>query len=245
VDELLDLVSLNPEYKQKYPHQLSGGEKQRVGLARALASDPEILLMDEPFGAIDPINRTKLHESFLEIQKKIKKTIVFVTHDINEAIKLGDNLVILKKGMLVQNGKLKTVLNNPKNNFVKSLLGEDRNLKGLVLKKSYDFANKKYLKIIKNKNEIDKTFLKKDKRNLIILKDKKRIKGYFKYQNKNNEEKIKYYSNIVKAGKYSNLREILSKMMEFGEDVAFICSKDIFLGVIRLADILKEMGSNL
>ncbi len=103
VEELLELVTLNQSFTQKYPLQLSGGEKQRVGLARALAAEPEILLMDEPFGAIDPINRLKLQDSFLEIQEEIKKTVVFVTHDINEAIKLGDKIAIIDKGNLILN----------------------------------------------------------------------------------------------------------------------------------------------
>src|SRR6056297_3759642 len=112
VEELLDLVTLNSSYTMKYPLQLSGGESQRVGLARALAADPEILLMDEPFGAIDPINRAKLHESFISSQEKLGKTIVFVTHDINEAIKLGDKIAIIRDGKLVQHADSNEILYN-------------------------------------------------------------------------------------------------------------------------------------
>ncbi len=140
VEELLDLVTLNTGYMYKYPLQLSGGERQRVGLARALAADPDILLMDEPFGAIDPINRSRLHDSFLSIQEKIKKTIVFVTHDINEAIKLGDRIAILKRGNLVQYDNVMNILNEPENEFVENLLGHDRSLKALVLKKNVDYV---------------------------------------------------------------------------------------------------------
>lgn len=133
VEELLDLVTLNSSYMYKYPLQLSGGERQRVGLARALAADPEILLMDEPFGAIDPINRAKLHDSFISIQEKIKKTIVFVTHDINEAIKLGDKIAILNNGDLIQHDNVNNILYEPENEFVEKLLGHDRNIKALSL----------------------------------------------------------------------------------------------------------------
>ena len=238
VEELLELVSLEKKYKKKYPFQLSGGEKQRVGLARALASDPDILLMDEPFGAIDPINRSKLHDSFLEIQKKIKKTIVFVTHDINEAIKLGDNLIILRNGRLIQEGEIKSVLKSPKNDFVKSLLGEDRNLKGLILKKSYKFAHKNDVVIIHDRSDIDHEYSRKNSNSTIVLIKSNKIKGYFDC---NDKQQINFHKNVVVVGKYSNLKEVLSKMMEYGEDRAFVKSNDSFQGIIRLTDILEEM----
>jgi len=134
VYELLDLVNLEPsDFAEKYPGQLSGGQRQRVGVARGLASDPKIVLMDEPFGAIDPINREKLQDGFLEIQAKIEKTIIFVTHDIREAIKLGDKIVILDNGKLVQYADTMTVVQEPANEFVEDLLGADRALKGLEL----------------------------------------------------------------------------------------------------------------
>lgn len=142
VDELLDLVTLNSSYKDKYPLQLSGGEKQRVGLARALAADPDILLMDEPFGAIDPINRVKLQDLFLEVQEEIRKTIVFVTHDIDEAIKLGDKIAIMNAGRLVQYDTVPGILEHPANEFVEDLLGQDRNLKALNLEKVSDYMIK-------------------------------------------------------------------------------------------------------
>jgi len=134
VHELLDLVNIDPGgYADKYPAQLSGGQRQRVGVARGLAADPKILLMDEPFGAIDPINRETLQDSFLEIQREIQKTIVFVTHDIREAVKLGDRIAILQDGKLIQYDETMKILNNPANEFVEDLLGSDRALKGLEL----------------------------------------------------------------------------------------------------------------
>ncbi|GAJ01008.1 unnamed protein product, partial [marine sediment metagenome] len=142
VREILELVTLDQSFAQKYPLQLSGGEKQRVGLARALAAEPEILLMDEPFGAIDPINRLKLQDSFLEIQEEIKKTIVFVTHDINEAIKLGDKIAIINEGNLIQYDNVSKILSDPANEFVENLLGQDRNIKALSLEKAKDYVLK-------------------------------------------------------------------------------------------------------
>ncbi|HEX6595942.1 MAG TPA: ATP-binding cassette domain-containing protein, partial [Acidimicrobiales bacterium] len=99
VDELLRLVGLEPaQYRDRYPHQLSGGQRQRVGVARALGVDPPVLLMDEPFGAIDPINRDRLQQEFLRLQAEVRKTVVFVTHDVDEAVKLGDHIALLREG---------------------------------------------------------------------------------------------------------------------------------------------------
>jgi osmoprotectant transport system ATP-binding protein len=135
VDELLDLVGLPPDqYRDRYPAELSGGQQQRVGVARALAADPPIMLMDEPFGAVDPITRDRLQNEFLNIQQDIKKTIVFVTHDIDEAIKMGDKIAILKEGgVLAQYDTPENILANPGSDFVSSFVGTDRVLKRLSL----------------------------------------------------------------------------------------------------------------
>jgi osmoprotectant transport system ATP-binding protein len=133
-EELLELVRMKPsEFIDKYPNELSGGQRQRVGVARALGADPPILLMDEPFGAIDPINRVELQSEFLKIQQKIKKTIIFVTHDIYEAIKMGDRIALMKDGKLVQYDTPANILYRPKDAFVEGFVGADRALKGLQL----------------------------------------------------------------------------------------------------------------
>lgn len=124
VDELLDLVGLEPEkYRQRKPKELSGGEQQRVGVIRALAADPEIILMDEPFSALDPISRTKLQDDLLDMQRKIQKTIVFVSHDMQEALKLGDRLCVMKDGEIVQVGAPQEIVENPVNDFVQQFIG--------------------------------------------------------------------------------------------------------------------------
>jgi len=134
IDELLDLVALPPDtYRNRFPRDLSGGQKQRVGVARALAADPPVMLMDEPFGAIDPITRTRLQDEFLRIQQRLKKTIVFVTHDLDEAIRMGDRIVILKDGKIVQYDSPERILAHPANDFVEAFVGEDRALKRLSL----------------------------------------------------------------------------------------------------------------
>ncbi len=134
IDELLDLVGLDPDItRDKYPRQLSGGQQQRVGVARALGADPPIMLMDEPFGAVDPITREVLQAEFLQIQERVGKTIIFVTHDIDEAIKMGDRIAIMRDGHLVQYDTPDTILAHPINRFVRDFVGTDRTLKRLGL----------------------------------------------------------------------------------------------------------------
>jgi osmoprotectant transport system ATP-binding protein len=133
VDELLDLVGLEPAtYRGRYPAQLSGGQRQRVGVARALAADPPVLLMDEPFGAIDPVTRVRLQDEFLRLQSEVRKTVVFVTHDIEEAVKMGDRIAILDiGGILMQYDTPAEVLGNPAAPMVADFVGADRALKRL------------------------------------------------------------------------------------------------------------------
>jgi osmoprotectant transport system ATP-binding protein len=134
VTELIELVGLEQEMKDRYPSELSGGQQQRVGVARALAADPPVLLMDEPFGAVDPIVRSRLQDELLDLQQRVRKTIVFVTHDIDEAIQLGDRVAILNVGgVLEQYASPAEILSNPANSFVEEFLGEDRSLKRLSL----------------------------------------------------------------------------------------------------------------
>lgn len=126
VDELLNLVGLPPEeYRDRYPSQMSGGQQQRVGVARALAGDPNVILMDEPFGAIDAITRTGLQNEMIKLQRELKKTILFVTHDVEEALRLADKIVILKDGRIVQYDTPINILKNPANPFVYDLVGAD------------------------------------------------------------------------------------------------------------------------
>jgi osmoprotectant transport system ATP-binding protein len=133
--ELLDLVGLDPSYAKRYPAQLSGGERQRVGLARALAANPPLMLMDEPFGAIDPIVRARLQDEFLRLQRELRKTVVFVTHDVDEAIKVGDRIAILREGgRLAQYDTPERILEQPADEFVAEFVGRDRALKALALR---------------------------------------------------------------------------------------------------------------
>lgn len=127
ISDLLEMIGLEPDvFINRYPIQLSGGQRQRVGVARALAADPQIVLMDEPFGALDPISKEQLQDEFLKLQRKLQKTVVFVTHDIMEAIKLGDRLAIMRNGTTVQIDSPANVINNPADDFVREFLGGHR-----------------------------------------------------------------------------------------------------------------------
>jgi osmoprotectant transport system ATP-binding protein len=138
-DELLDLVGLGSGVRDRYPSQLSGGQQQRIGVARALAADPPVMLMDEPFGAIDPINRERLQNEFLRLQTEIRKTVMFVTHDIDEAIKMGDRIAIIEEGgRLAQYATPAELLMAPANDFVEDFVGADRALKRLALMRVRD-----------------------------------------------------------------------------------------------------------
>lgn len=132
IDELLTLIQLPPqEYRERYPAQLSGGQQQRVGLARALAGDPKVLLMDEPFGAIDAITRTSLQNEMIRLQRHLKKTILFVTHDVEEALRLADTIVVMEQGQIIQYDTPFNILTHPANSFVHDLVGADDMLRQL------------------------------------------------------------------------------------------------------------------
>jgi osmoprotectant transport system ATP-binding protein len=140
VDELLELVGMDPDvYRDRYPKELSGGQNQRIGVARALAADPAVMLMDEPFGAVDPITRERLQSEFLRLQDEVKKTICFVTHDVDEAIKMGDRIAIFGDDHKIQQFDVpETILSNPANEFVEDFLGSGAALKRLHLRRVRD-----------------------------------------------------------------------------------------------------------
>ena len=134
VNELLELVGLPADtYRRRYPAQLSGGEQQRVGLARALAAEPNVLLMDEPFGALDAITRTRLQTELRQIHHRLKPTILFVTHDIEEAVRLADVIVVMRAGQIVQTGSPLDIVLRPANDFVRNLVGSDEVMRRLSL----------------------------------------------------------------------------------------------------------------
>jgi len=172
VDEMLSLVGLKPEkYKDKKPSELSGGEAQRIGVARALASDPDILLMDEPFGAVDPINRLRLQKEFRKIQRKLKKTVVFVTHDTDEALLLADRICVMNSGKIVQVDTPENIVLNPKNDFVKDFFKGEGILTILSRKPAVDHAEQEKIE----EEPLDKDATLRDVLTIMLTTGKNRV----------------------------------------------------------------------
>ena len=197
VDELLDLVGLDPSItRDKFPRQLSGGQQQRVGVARAMGADPPIMLMDEPFGAVDPITREVLQAEFLEIQETVGKTIIFVTHDIDEAIKMGDRIAIMRDGHLVQYDTPDTILAHPVNRFVRDFVGTDRTLKrlGLVWIRNLMDVNPPFCTIDSTIDEAKGYFKDYGAKSIFIVdKDDHQLKGWI------DKEEIKTNTSLLDA----------------------------------------------
>jgi len=248
IEEILELVTLDQSFAQKYPLQLSGGERQRVGLARALAAEPEILLMDEPFGAIDPINRLRLQDSFLEIQEEIKKTIVFVTHDINEAIKLGDKIAIINEGNLIQYDNVSKILSDPANEFVENLLGQDRNIKALSLKKAKDYVLKEgFITVLDTESHenVEKKMKEKNIKIAFALDENNHLKSRFVLERATDTKKQKFIYNPAPwiIERQNNINETLSKMLETGEkQLPVVNRKKEFVGIVKLSNIFEEVN---
>lgn len=249
VDNLLDMVNLDPAvYKTRYPVELSGGQQQRVGVVRALGADPEILLMDEPFGAIDPINREQIQNVFLKLQEKLKKTIVFVSHDIHEAIKMGDKVAIFREGQLLQYDTPMDLLTKPENRFVSDFVGADRALKVLGLIRARDIVNKDADKLVIHSDtpaeEALNSLTSSKKRFFIVLKNNKPI-GYVDKQILNYEKgKV---GNIAKpfSGQIEmmeTLRDVLSLMlMSEGAFYPVVDHNGDFIGTISYNDIQDKL----
>ncbi|MFD1037770.1 betaine/proline/choline family ABC transporter ATP-binding protein [Virgibacillus byunsanensis] len=173
VEELLEMVGLDPHvYRNRYPKELSGGQQQRVGVARALASKPNIILMDEPFGALDPITREQLQDELISLQQKLKKTIVFVTHDMDEALKLGDRIAIMKEGKLLQIDTPEKLLHEPAYGFVEEFIGKHRIIQNPELMSVRDVMNETVLRSLPNRSpEKSLSMMRKDKKMMIVVVD--------------------------------------------------------------------------
>ena len=199
--ELIQLVGLDPEYLSRYPRELSGGQKQRVGVARALAADPDIILMDEPFGAVDDITRKVLQDEMKALHQKLQKTIVFVTHDIEEAIKLGTRIVLMDQGKIIQAGTKEEMLFNPTTEFTKRFLGTksfNAYLGQLPIEdvyRPYDAPEKSSKKTSKKSVPESKTIpltdtvmegirkmIKEDRQSLVVINEENRPLGEFQLQ---------------------------------------------------------------
>jgi osmoprotectant transport system ATP-binding protein len=250
VDELLGLVNLDPkEFRDRYPRQLSGGQAQRIGVARAMAANPTTMLMDEPFGAIDPINREVLQDEFLRIQAKLKKTIIFVTHDINEAIKMGQRVVLLQDGQLVQAGLPDELLNRPANEFVKSFVGADRVLKRLNLLKVRDAMMLNPVHCLKEdlSEKVLEQMTKCDLAFLIVADRDQKLLGYVNQYDLRGHKGI--VADVVRrltltVSPERNLKEALSQMLSYDLGILVAVDEEGHIqGVLNSATLFKLVGA--
>jgi osmoprotectant transport system ATP-binding protein len=249
VDHLLNLVQLDPQvFRSRYPRELSGGQAQRIGVARAMATDPPVMLMDEPFGAIDPINREVLQDEFLRIQEKVNKTIVFVTHDIHEAIKMGDKIALLDAGSLIQFGTPEELLTKPRNQFVKDFVGADRALKRLDLLKVKDamIADPVHCHTENASREILERMLANELNYLLVVNGDGLFKGYVKLDDLRGHSGT--VADLVRPMTITvtperNLKDALSKMLTY--DIGIVVAIDQaghLAGVLNTSTLVSVVG---
>lgn len=232
--ELLQLVGLTPDtYAGKYPAQLSGGEAQRIGVARALAADPPILLMDEPFGAVDPLTRERLQQQFMAIQKELHKTVVLVTHDLDEAITLADRVAVMRAGELVQYDAPEELLARPKNKFVHDFVGSDRALKRL--------SRLSVTTLMKEAPRIPETDLgaKTSRRFVWVVDQHDRLKGWVDTRAPDgSKDLVEVNVDEVAIPESASLREALSRMLGQGvRDIPVVDKEKRLTGEVSLGDV--------
>ena len=245
VDELIDMVNMDPaRFRHRYPRQLSGGQRQRIGVARALAADPPVMLMDEPFGAIDPINRDSLQNEFLRLQKKLKKTIVFVTHDIDEALKMGTLICILQVGGIrEQYDSPENILEKPANSFVSDFVGADRGLKRLNLVRVAQVM-KPSRGTVKNTEKASQALANMEKLrfdNLLVVDDNDKLLGYISHTAaKDNPDAL--VSDLLQkvlavTEEEATMKDAFSEILSFGVGyMPVVGEKEKLLGVVTAGD---------
>ena len=229
-EELLEMMNMSLEFLDRYPHELSGGQRQRIGVARGMAIDPPVMLMDEPFGAVDPINRNILQNEFLRLQREIKKTILFVTHDIDEAIKMGDKICILNVGgILEQFDSPANILAHPANEFVEDFVGADRALKRLNLVRVEEVmdAHPPLLQATQSAEQAVGLIGEQDLRFMYVIDADRTLKGYVRLKDLRGQtgwvdEFVEPAATAILMG--TNLKDALSEMLVV--DYANVCVVD-------------------
>jgi len=219
--ELMSMVALDPhKFLHRYPREMSGGQQQRIGVIRALAADPPVLLMDEPFGAVDPINREVIQNEFLEMQRQLKKTVMLVSHDIDEALKLGDRIAVFGQGKIVQCASPDELLAKPANEFVGSFVGQDRTLKRLLLVQAGDVTDQQPTITVRRTTPLQEAFAMMDDhdmRSITVVDDDGKPLGFVKRREARGaagrcDELLHHFRVTGKAEE--NLRVVLSKLYE-------------------------------
>ena len=249
VSELMEMVGLEEHiHAHKYPKQLSGGQNQRVGLARAMAVDPPVMLMDEPFGAVDPITRAGLQNEFLKLQKKIRKTICFVTHDIDEAIKMGDRIALMHNGRIEQYDTPQNLLLHPKDQFVEDFVGRDRAMKVLHLLKMKEIMLPDVTALYINE-PIRETFPLPDcwvKRIPVVDYETKRLQGYVDREVAEDasvrwQDEIKQYPFTMTPE--SSYKEAVIVMLQYGMmSLPVVDDENRYLGMVDFDMIRDHVG---
>lgn len=253
-ENLLEMVGLNPqEYLYRFPKELSGGQQQRVGVARAFSTDSDIILMDEPFSALDPVTRSSLQEELFQMQKEYNKTIIFVTHDMDEAIKIADKICLLKDGNILQYDTPENILKNPANDFVESFIGKRRVWNNPELLKSEDIMISNPVKIAPKRTVLQAIEIMKDhKVDSLMVTDKHNVlvgmvtlKG-IKVQNRNATVEEVMETNVQAVCEESNLISILMTMNEHKIGyVPVVNDAGILVGLITRSSILSALSSQL
>jgi len=251
VEELLHMVGLDPEiFRERKPRDLSGGQRQRIGVARCLAADPPVLLMDEPFGALDPITRARLQNEFLRIQEQIRKTIVFVTHDIDEAIKMGTKIAVMNEGELVQYDTPEDLLSTPKNEFVVGMVGGNYSIKRLHLKRVNEIIDREP-PTVSAEEPVSKVkeLLEASKVGVVMVVDgNNRLEGVvIPADLKKSGERVGEIMNEPKVTSDvgATLNDALSVMLTNGEGYALITDENERLeGYITLNQIMEALQDN-
>ena len=250
VDELLDLVSLDPaQYRDRYPRELSGGQQQRVGVARALAADPPVLLMDEPFGAVDPITRQRLQDELLRLQEDLRKTIVFVTHDFDEAVKLGDRIAILQAGSkIVQYDTPEQILTHPADDFVRTFVGAGAALKQLTLTRIRDVGlhEAAVAHIGDDPAKAVRTAQAIEREHVIVLDAQDRPQRWMSLQDladPRSLEEVSRDEDLECVSLASTLNDALDEMLTSSHGVVVVTGRrNTYQGVVRVETIMDAMA---
>ncbi len=247
VDELIETVGMDPAaYRDRYPKQLSGGQRQRIGVARAMSADPDVMLMDEPFGAIDPITRDRLQNEFLRIQSEVKKTIVFVTHDIDEAIKMGDRIAILREGShIAQYDTPERILVDPADEFVADFIGRGASLKRLSLSRVRDIELGEWPTVDEDTGSADarRTLLASDKGCLLVLDRERRPRSWVSADHlaRVGERKLSDLGlPIAVVSRHATLSDTLNEMLTARYSTAVVVGDSgTYVGVVEI-DTINE-----
>ena len=253
VYELLKLVELNPEeYAHKYPHELSGGQQQKVGIARAFAMNPEIILMDEPFSALDPITRNQLQNEVFNIQQRLKKTVIFVTHDMDEALKLGDRICIMKDGEIIQFNTPEQILRNPANEFVKEFIGKDKIWDQPELIKVKDIMIKDPVKCTPERTVLQSIQIMKSNHvdSVLVVDNQERLKGMVTLKNirKKGENTTKLNdimaTDITTVNEDDSILDVLEKIQHLKIGYIPVVNKNcVLIGLITRSSLISVLSN--